>query len=73
VAHNGRTGRVVAATSEAGVIAFRKPLVTELVWVDRAARLEAPAAPPATYLGFSITPDGRRAAAARLDPRAGTS
>jgi DNA-binding winged helix-turn-helix (wHTH) protein/Tol biopolymer transport system component len=73
VACNARTGRVVAATSDAGVIAFRKPLVTELVWVDRAGKSQALAAPPATYLNFSIAPDGRRAAAARLDPRTSTS
>jgi DNA-binding winged helix-turn-helix (wHTH) protein/Tol biopolymer transport system component len=73
VAYNARTGRVLAATSEAGVIAFRKPPVTELVWVDRAGKSEAVAAPPAAYLKFSIAPDGRRAAAARLDPRTGKS
>lgn len=73
VAYNGRTGRVLAATSEAGVIAFREPLITELVWVDRAGKSETLAAPPALYLGFSIAPDGRRAAAARVDPRTGTS
>ena len=73
VAGNSRTGRVMAATSEAGVIAFRKPLMTELVWVDRAGNSEALAAPPGTYVKFSIAPDGRRAAAARLDPRTGTS
>ena len=72
VAYNARTGRVLAATSDAGVIAFRKPLMTELVWVDRAGKSESLAAPPATYLNFSIAPDGRRAAAARLDPRTGT-
>jgi DNA-binding winged helix-turn-helix (wHTH) protein/Tol biopolymer transport system component len=73
VAYNARTGRVVTATSEAGVIAFRKPPLTELVWVDRAGKSEAVAAPAAPYIKFSIAPDGRRAAAARLDPRTGTS
>jgi DNA-binding winged helix-turn-helix (wHTH) protein/Tol biopolymer transport system component len=73
VAYNARTGRVLAATSEAGVIAFRKPFTTELVWVDRDGKSEALAAPPGTYFNFSIAPDGRRAAAARLDPRTGTS
>src|SRR5262249_22076729 len=60
-------------TSESGVIAFRRQLVTELVWVDRVGKSQAVAAPPATYLNFSIAPDGRRAAAARVDPRTGTS
>jgi eukaryotic-like serine/threonine-protein kinase len=73
VAYNARTGRVLAATSAAGVIAFRKPFITELVWVDRDGKSEALAAPPGTYFNFSIAPDGRRAAAARLDPRTGTS
>jgi hypothetical protein len=73
VAYNTRTGRVLAATSDAGVIAFREPLSTELVWADRRGATEAVAAPPATYLNFSIAPDGRRVAAARLDSRTGTS
>jgi len=73
VAYNPRTGRVLAATSDAGVIAFRKPFTTELVWVDRDGKSDALVAPPGTYINFSIAPDGRRAAAARLDPRTGTS
>jgi eukaryotic-like serine/threonine-protein kinase len=73
VAYNAQTGRVMAATSETGVIAFRKPLITVLVWVDRAGKSRALAAPPATYFNFSIAPDGRRAAATRLDPRTGTT
>ena len=73
VAYNARTGRVIAAISDAGVMAFRRPLVTELVWVDRAGESQNVAAPAATYLSFSIAPDGRRAAAARVDPRTGTS
>jgi hypothetical protein len=73
VAANARTGRVLAATSDAGVMAFRKPLTTELVWVDRAGKTQSVAAPPATYLSFAIAPDGRRVAAARVDPHTGTS
>jgi DNA-binding winged helix-turn-helix (wHTH) protein/Tol biopolymer transport system component len=73
VAYNAKTGRVLAATSETGVLAFRKALTTELMWVDRAGKPQNVAAPPATYLGFAIAPDGRRVAAARVDPRAGTS
>ena len=73
VAFNARTGRVLAAVSEAGVLAFRKALTTELVWVDRAGRLQGAAAPPAIYDGFSIAPDGLRVAVARVDPRTGTS
>lgn len=73
VAYNSRTGRVLASISQGGVIAFRKPFITELVWVDRAGKSETLAAPPATYFGLSIAPDGIRAAAARLDPRTGTS
>jgi DNA-binding winged helix-turn-helix (wHTH) protein/Tol biopolymer transport system component len=73
VASNARTGRVLAAISDAGVMAFRKPLMTELVWVDRAGNRQSVAAPAATYLSFGIAPDGRRVAAARVDPRTGTS
>ncbi len=73
VAYNTRTGRVLAAISETGVLAFRKAFVTELGWVDRAGTPHGLAAPPATYLGFSIAPDGQRVAAARVDPRTATS
>ena len=73
VAYNAKTARVLAATSETGVLAFRKALTTELVWVDRTGKPQNVAAPPATYVGFAIAPDGRRVAAARVDPRAGTS
>lgn len=73
VAYNARTGRVLAGTSDTGVLAFRKALTTELVWVDRGGNPQSVAAPPATYLGFAIAPDGQRVAAARVDPRTGTS
>jgi DNA-binding winged helix-turn-helix (wHTH) protein/Tol biopolymer transport system component len=73
VAYNARTGRVIAAVSEAGVLAFRRPLITELVWVNRSGTPLSRVAPPATYMDFSIAPDGRRVAAARVDPRTGTS
>ncbi len=73
VAVNPRTGRAVMATSENGVLAFRRPLVTELVWVDRAGTAIGAATPPGTYLAFSIAPDGQHVAVAQLDPRTGTS
>jgi DNA-binding winged helix-turn-helix (wHTH) protein/Tol biopolymer transport system component len=73
VAYNMRTGRVLADISENGILAFRKALVTELVWIDRAGIPQGIAAPPATYLNFSIAPDGRRVAAAKMDPLTGTS
>ncbi len=73
VAYNTRTGRVLATTSSNGVLAFRRSLVTQLIWVDRTGRELGRAAAPGLYLGFSIAPDGRRAAAARIDARTGTS
>ena len=73
VAFNPRTGRVMASVSEAGVLAFRRPLITELVWVDRTGAPQAVAASPAIYADFSIAPDGRRVAAARVDAHTGTS
>ena len=51
---------------------YRGPLLTELVWVDRSGIRQAVAAPAGHYFSFSIAPDGRRVAAARLDPRLGT-
>ena len=73
VAYNAQTGRVLAAVSESGLLAFRKALITELVWVDRAGTPQGAAAPPAVYHDFSIAPDGRRVAVERVDPRSGTS
>jgi DNA-binding winged helix-turn-helix (wHTH) protein/dipeptidyl aminopeptidase/acylaminoacyl peptidase len=73
VAYNPRTGRVLLAASDTGVLAYRGPLLSELVWVDRAGARQGVAAPAATYLSFSIAADGRRVAAARLDPRMGTA
>jgi DNA-binding winged helix-turn-helix (wHTH) protein len=73
VASNIRTGRAVAATSEAGVLAFRRPLITELVWVDRAGNAIGAAAPADAYLDFSIAPNGEQVAASRLDQRTGVS
>ncbi len=73
VAYNPWTGRVPLAASDTGVLAYRGPLVTELVWVDRSGAPQGIAAPAATYSSFSIAPDGQRVAAARLDPRIGTS
>lgn len=73
VAYNPRTGRVPVAASDTGVLAYRGPWITELVWVDRSGARQGVAAPAATYLSFAIAPDGRRLAAARLDPRIGTA
>jgi len=73
VALNARTGRAVAATSEAGVLAFRRPLITELAWVDRAGTSMGVATPPGSYLDFSIAPDGQHVAVSRLDQRTGGS
>jgi eukaryotic-like serine/threonine-protein kinase len=73
IAYNGQTGRVPFSASETGILAFRSTLLTELVWIDRTGRRQNVAARRATYLGFSIGPDGRRIAAARLDRRSGTS
>jgi hypothetical protein len=73
VAYNPQTGRVPAAAADTGVVAYRAPPITELVWVDRSGTRQGVAAPAGTYFSFSIAPDGRRVAAARLDPRIGTA
>jgi DNA-binding winged helix-turn-helix (wHTH) protein/Tol biopolymer transport system component len=73
IAYNPQTGRVPAAVSDTGVVAFRGPPITELVWVDRSGARQDVAAPAGTYFGFSVAPDGRRVAAARLDPQVGTA
>ncbi|HEU5258350.1 MAG TPA: winged helix-turn-helix domain-containing protein [Vicinamibacterales bacterium] len=73
VAYNAITGRVLVAAADSGVIAYRGPPITELVWMNRFGTRQRVAAPAGTYFGFSIAPDGRRIAAARLDPRIGTT
>jgi hypothetical protein len=73
VAFNPRTGRVLASMSDAGVLAFRRPLITQLVWVDRRGAPQAVVASLAIYMDFSIAPDGRRVAAARVDAHTGAS
>ena len=73
VAYNAHTGRVPVAASDTGVLAYRGPFVTELVWVDRSGIRQGVAALAGTYFSFSIAPDGRRVAAAQLDPRIGTA
>jgi DNA-binding winged helix-turn-helix (wHTH) protein/Tol biopolymer transport system component len=73
VAYNAHTGRVVVAAADTGVVAYRGPLITELVWMDRSGTRQSVAAPAGTYFGFSIAPDGRHVAAARLDPQIGTA
>jgi dipeptidyl aminopeptidase/acylaminoacyl peptidase len=73
VAYNATTGRALVAAADSGVIAYRGPLITELVWMNRSGTRQRVAAPAGTYFGFSIAPDGRRVAAARLDPRTGTA
>ena len=73
VAYNANTGRAMVSAADTGVVAYRGPPVTELVWVDRSGTRQGVAAPAGTYFGFSIAPDGRRVTAARLDPRIGTA
>ncbi len=43
---------------------------TELLWFDRSGKRLGSAAPPGTYYGVDLSPDGRRAAVGRLDPQA---
>jgi eukaryotic-like serine/threonine-protein kinase len=73
VAFNQRTGRVMASMSEAGVLAFRRPSMSELVRVDRRGAPQAVVASPAIYMDFSIAPDGRRVVATRVDAHTGAS
>jgi DNA-binding winged helix-turn-helix (wHTH) protein/Tol biopolymer transport system component len=73
IAQNVRTGRAIAATCEAGVLAFRRLPITELTWVDRGGNPIGVATPPGIYLSFTVAPDGQQVAVAQLDARAGTS
>jgi tRNA A-37 threonylcarbamoyl transferase component Bud32 len=57
--------------SDTDVLAYRGIGDTRLLWLDRAGRVLATIGPPGNYANPALSPDGRRAAVARLDPEAG--
>ena len=73
VAFNAATRRGAFSLSQTGMLAYRTVGETELAWFDRNGKSLGPAGPVGGYLRFSVSPDNRRVAAARLDPHIGTS
>ena len=64
-------GQATFATSRSGAIAYRtrgREVLSELRWIDRTGRLVETAAPEASDITVSLSPDGRRALTTRLIP-----
>jgi serine/threonine protein kinase/Tol biopolymer transport system component len=62
-------GQSTFAASRNGVIAYRsrsREVLSELRWIDRTGRLVETAAPEASDITVSLSPDGRRALTTRL-------
>ena len=55
------------SVSDSGVLAYRAIGETQLLWLDRAGRVLATIGSPGTYGNPALSPDGQRAAVARLD------
>jgi Tol biopolymer transport system component len=73
VAFNVGNGRGVFGASSSGVLAFRRASAAQLVWFDRDGNRLGRVGPAGEYLHFALSPDNTHIAAARLDPRTGTS
>jgi hypothetical protein len=69
-----RTGRAPFAVSAAngGVLAYRRAARARLEWFDRSGLSLGVVGSSDLYRDFSVAPDGRRVAAAILDPRRAT-
>jgi Tol biopolymer transport system component len=72
VLQNPASGQMSAATSEAGILAYRGLGLQQLVWVDRSGRVLGEVGPPGVYKDPAISPTADRVAVSRLDPRTGT-
>ena len=75
VSQNWRTGDIAARGSETGVIVYRSAPQSDaqFTWVDRAGRRLATVGAPDSYTNFDVSPDGKRIAAARRDPKSGVN
>jgi Tol biopolymer transport system component len=72
VQQNPASGQVSAATSEAGILAYRGIGPQQLALVDRDGRKLRNLGSVATNKDPAISPNGDRVAVSRLDPRTGT-
>jgi eukaryotic-like serine/threonine-protein kinase len=71
---SGPTGYVALSASETGVLAYStiEPLRSELTWFDRTGQKLGVVGPPGGYTDPELSPDGRRIAVGRDDPRTGS-
>jgi len=71
VEQNWRTGSLSARASDTGVVVYRTSPETsvQFTWVDRTGRRLGTVGAPDSYTNFDVSPDGRRIAATRRDPK----
>ena len=67
----GPTGHGAFSVSESGALVYGnvEDPMTQLVWFDRLGKQLEPVAPAGTYFGPALSPDGRRVAVVRADPK----
>src|SRR6185295_9174452 len=75
VSQNWRSGEIAASASGTGVLVFRTAPQSEVqfTWVDRNGRKVGTVGAPDSYTNFDVSPDGRRIAASRRDPKTGVN
>jgi dipeptidyl aminopeptidase/acylaminoacyl peptidase len=75
VSQNWRTGDISARASDTGVLVYRSAPQSDVLftWVDRAGRRLGTVGGPDSYTNFDVSPDGKRIAAGRRDPRSGVN
>ena len=75
VSQNWRTGEIAASASSTGVLVFRMAPQSDVqfTWVDRIGRKVGTVGAPDSYTNFDVSPDGRRIAASRRDPKTGVN
>jgi len=75
VSQNWRFGEIAASASSTGVLVFRTAPRSEVqfTWVDRTGRKVGTVGAPDSYTNFDVSPDGRRIAASRRDPKTGVN
>ena len=59
-------------SSDNGVLIYKTGVGgsdSQLVWMDRQGKTLGPVAEPGIYLGMKLSPDGKRAAASRINPQ----
>jgi len=64
-------GGVLAYFQDAGGAGASSSAEWQLAWADRGGRVIEPPGPPAVYRGVEVSPDGKRIAVHREDPKGG--